>query len=189
MMLPGMRAPIRTLHDIAGAEVVLGRADRWTLLSFLRYASCPSCLLYVRELVAQHGVLDGAGIDVVVVFHSPAARIRRHTARLGVPFRVVADAERSLYRRFAVRASWPRLITSFLRPSFLPAYAKSLVFGYWGGAIDGELARMPADFVIDERGDIVLARYGEHIGDHVRVADVVALRARTRLQLQPGGAR
>jgi hypothetical protein len=115
------------------------------------------------------------------VFHSPAERIRRHTKRLGVPFRLVADPERLLYREFRVAASWPKLLGSFVRPSFVPAYAKSLLYGFWGGGVDGEFARMPADFVIENHGGIVLVRYGSHIGDHVRVADVIALRERRQL--------
>jgi peroxiredoxin len=176
MIRRGMTVPVRTLHDIAGEAVVLGSGERWTLLSFLRYASCPSCLLYARELVLNHAALAAAGIDVVVVFHSPADRIRRHVGGLRVPFRVVADPQRLLYGQFGVQPSWPKLLTSFLRPSFVLAYAKSLLYGFWGGAVDGELARMPADFVIDGRGGVVLVRYGKHIGDHVLVTDVIASR-------------
>jgi len=185
MMHRGMTVPVRTLRDVKDDPVELGSGDRWTLLSFLRYASCPSCLLHVRELVVKHEQLAAAGIDVAVVFHSPVERIRHHTKRLGVCFRMVADPERLLYREFRVAASWPKLLGSFLRPSFVPAYAKSLLYGFWGGGVDGEFARMPADFVIDNHGGIVLVRYGSHIGDHVRVADVIALRERR--QLAAGG--
>jgi thioredoxin-dependent peroxiredoxin len=184
MLTRGTTVPIRTLRDIAGAEVELGRGDRWTLLSFLRYASCPSCLLHVRELVVKHERLAGAGVDVVVVFHSPVGRIRRHTARLDAPFRIVSDPQRGLYRAFHVSASWPKLLTSFVRPSFVPAFVKTLVYGFWGGAIDGELARMPADFVIDGGGAIVQAYYGRHIGDHVRVDEVIALAGSRRARVR-----
>jgi peroxiredoxin Q/BCP len=186
MLRPGMRAPTRTLTDINGNDVVLGSDGRWTLLSFLRYASCSSCLLHVRELVTKQRDLSAAGIDAVVVFHSPAARIRRHTARFNGAFRLVSDPDRTLYRMFDVRASWPLLLSSFMRPAFVPAYASALRHGYWGGMVDGEFARMPADFVIDERGDIRAARYGRHIGDHMRVADVIAVAGQ---RMPAGGVR
>ena len=37
---------------------------------------------------------------------------------------------------------------------------------------------LTADFVIDGSGEVVAVHYGRHIGDHMRVEDMVALRRR-----------
>jgi peroxiredoxin len=144
--------------------------DRVLLLSFLRYASCPMCNLRVHELRSAYPTLRARGVEVAVVFHSPARAILRHVGRQDAPFPLIADPGRRLYALYGVERSWPRLVMSVVLPSFLVAAVKASALGYWGGRVDGEWARMPADFLIGPGGRVLVAHYGAHIGDHLRVA-------------------
>ena len=65
------------------------------------------------------------------------------------------------------------LALSGILPSFYVAYVKTLVFGYWGGAVDRWWHAMPADFLITPDGTLRLARYGRHIVDHADVDAVL----------------
>jgi len=147
--------------------------DRFLLLSFLRYASCPMCNLRVHELRSAYPALRSRGVDVAVVFHSPASSILQYVGSQDAPFPLIADPSRQLYAEYGVERSWSRLATSVLRPSFLVATVKASALGYWGGRVDGDWARMPADFLIGPRGRVLLAKYGAHIGDHLSVSQIL----------------
>jgi hypothetical protein len=71
-------------------------------LQFRRFAGCPVCNLHLRSVVLRHDEIVASGVREVVVFHSPAAELRPHAADL--PFAVVADPGKRLYREFGVEA-------------------------------------------------------------------------------------
>lgn len=173
----GSQAPLLTgALDVRGNPVSLDvGAGGHVLLVFLRYASCPMCLLHVRELQQRYSELRRAGIEVIAVFHSPARRIARHAGRLGLPFPVVADPLFTLYARYGVGSSWLGLTASAILPSFYVAFARAMRFGFWGGAIDGEAARMPADFLISSDRTVRAAHYGRTIGDHLSLDEVLRI--------------
>lgn len=171
----GDRAPaLDGVIDTSGIPVSLDdSAGKHLLLVFLRYASCPMCLLHVRDLGRRNREFSRAGVGVVVVFHSPAPRIEHHTRRLALPFRVVADPSFALYARYGVGSSWLGLAASVAMPSFYVAFAHAMVSGFWGGAVDGDVARMPADFLIGADGIVRAAHYGRDIGDHLSIDEVL----------------
>jgi hypothetical protein len=86
---------------------------------------------------------------------------------------VVADPTFALYARYGVGSSWLGLTASAILPSFYVAFARAMRFGFWGGAIDGEAARMPADFQISSHGTLRAAHYGRTIGDHLSLDEVL----------------
>ena len=176
----GSQAPpltdARDARDVRGIPVSLDvPTGNHVLLVFLRYASCPMCLLHVRELQQRYSELRAADIEVIAVFHSPAGSIARHAGRLGLPFPVVADPAFALYARYGVGSSWLGLAASAILPSFYAAYARAMRFGFWGGAINGDMARMPADFLISSPGTVRVAHYGRSIGDHLGLDEVLCI--------------
>ena len=173
----GSQAPLLTdVFDVAGKAVARdAAAGAHLLLVFLRYASCPMCLLHVRQLRQRHAELRRAGLEVIAVFHSPVASIARHACRLELPFRVIADPAFALYARYGVGSSWLGLTASAIMPSFYVAFARAMRLGFWGGAIDGEAARMPADFLISSDGTVRAAHYGRTIGDHLSLDTVLRI--------------
>src|SRR5436190_16233466 len=72
-------------------------------LQLRRFAGCPVCNLHLRSIVARHHEITAAGITEVVVFHSPADELRQHAA--GLPFAVVADPDKALYRELGAESS------------------------------------------------------------------------------------
>jgi thioredoxin-dependent peroxiredoxin len=150
-------------------------AGTHVLLVFFRYASCPICLLHVRALQHRYAELRQAGIEVIAVFHSAAGSIARHAGRLGLSFPVVADPTFALYARYGVGSSWLGLTASAFTPSFYAAFVRAMRWGFWGGAIDGDAARMPADFVISSDGTVRAAHYGRTIGDHLSLDEVLRI--------------
>lgn len=169
---PGDRSPRFEVSTVDGSYVRVPAGDSWTLISFLRYASCPMCNLRVRELSLSASELEAQGIKWLAVFHSPRERLEHHLGRDVLPH-IMADPARSLYELYGVRRSWLGMLLTMLLPSFYWHYLRASALGHWGGAVDGSLHSMPADFLISPDGIIRLAHYGRHIGDHLSVASVI----------------
>src|SRR5207247_10268536 len=72
-------------------------AGNFVHLQLRRFAGCPICNLHLRSIVTRHDEIRSRGIREVVVFHSTAAELAKHEAEL--PFPLIADPERVLYRR------------------------------------------------------------------------------------------
>jgi peroxiredoxin len=77
-------------------------------LQLRRFAGCPICNLHVREVARRYAEIENAGVTEVAVFHSSAERLRQYQAHL--PFAVVADPERKLYKEFGVEWSLRSLL-------------------------------------------------------------------------------
>ena len=75
-------------------------AGDYVHLQLRRFAGCPICNLHLRSIVTRHDEIRSRGIREVVVFHSTAAELAKHEAEL--PFPLIADPERVLYRRLGV---------------------------------------------------------------------------------------
>lgn len=167
----GQWAPDVEVSDVFGQAVSLKAwRGRPVLLSFYRYASCPLCNLRVRDLGEAVPELRALGLEVVGVFQSDAAGIRRHAGRRQPPFALVADPGMALYRRYGVERGW----TALLRWPVMVAALRALAAGFLPGRVDGPIDRMPADFLVDADGRLVIAHYGRHIGDHLPIEAVAA---------------
>jgi peroxiredoxin Q/BCP len=170
----GSAAPSVTATTLLGASVTLPTPGRWTFLSFLRYASCPACNLRVRELRHRARDLDAAQVEWFAIFHSPDWRLKKHMPS-DAWRHVIPDPDGGLASSYRTARSWVGLGLSMIVPSFYVAFAKTLAFGYWGGAVDRWWHTMPADFLIAPDGTIRWAHYGRHIVDHTHVDDLLAL--------------
>src|SRR5438045_6695878 len=85
-------------------------AGDYVHLQLRRFAGCPICNLHLRSIVIRHDEIRSRGIREVVVFHSTAAELAKHEAEL--PFPLVADPERVLYRRLGVERRPSSLLSS-----------------------------------------------------------------------------
>lgn len=168
------RIPARNLRTVVGATVALPDPDTVTHLQFRRFAGCPICNLHLQTFVRRHDEIAAAGIREVVVFHSPADDLRAHTD--GLPFAVIADPDKHLYREFGVESgpralldprAWGAIvrgITATLRGRFrTPALTQP------GGRLG-----LPADFLIAGDGTVLAAKYGRHAGDQWTVDELLA---------------
>ena len=148
------------------------------MLSFFRYASCPLCNLRIQELIREYDRLTFNGLLVLAVFQSPAERIVHYVGRQLPPFAIIPDPELKLYRAYGVESSWggffrawtlglPKVVQSVLGKGFLP------------GSVEGDLNRIPADFVIGPEGELIDVYYGQDIGDHMPLSRVMQGLAQT----------
>ena len=156
-------APSLELTDIYGQSIRVGDTGRRTLLCFFRDAACPFCNYRIYELTRHHQALAALGLDIVAVFASTPDEVKRFVARHPRPFPVAAEPERSAYRTYGIeRSLWRKLKAIVTR---VPTLVKGLRIVGLAGLNTNNL--MPADFLIDERGNIVETYYGSDAGDRI----------------------
>jgi len=164
----GDTAPSIDLPSLSGEQVELPKSGLLHL-QFRRYAGCPICNLHLRNVARRIGEIEEFGVREVAVFHSNAETMRPFQGDL--PFQVIADPEKRLYRKFGVEASFRAL----LAPRAWVAVAKGLVADHPSGAMTGEGGHLglPADFLIDSSGRIVALKYGKHADDQWEVDEIL----------------
>ena len=167
----GDTVPPLALTDIHGAAVAIPHARaKWVHLQFRRFAGCPICNLHVHEFVERNGELKAAGIEEVVVYHSPLASLLPYQGSF--PFAVIADPEKKIYQQFGVGTS----IFAILDVRAWPAMIKGMSASDKpkGDPEGGALGR-PADFLISPDGKIVASHYGRHAFDQWSVDELLRM--------------
>ncbi|SFQ04599.1 Peroxiredoxin [Amycolatopsis arida] len=164
--------PARELVTVTGERIRVPDPGLLVHLQFRRFAGCPICNLHLRSVVRRHDEIIAAGIREVVFFHSPAEELRDHD----LPFAVVADPGRRLYREFGVESSRRAL----LHPRTWGAIARGAALTLAGrfrppaARQEGGRLGLPADFLIDPGGRVLAAKYGEHAYDQWSVDELLA---------------
>lgn len=159
-------------HDIYGESFHLeDLRGRRVMLSFFRDAACPFCNLRVYELTNRYTEWKAAGLTVVTVFSSPADQVRAFVARRPRPFFMISDPELEIYRQYGVQQSTTALFKALL-------FKMHRIVG--GVATGGRpkpnphVRLVPADFLIDEDGNITDSWYGRDTSDHMPLERVQA---------------
>jgi peroxiredoxin len=162
--------PHLTLTASSGQLVTVpDPAGNFVHLQLRRFAGCPICNLHLRSIVARHDEIRSHAIQEVVVFHSTAAELVKHETEL--PFPLIPDPERELYRRLGVEH----------RPkSLLCARALRAAIAGEGAAIGKRSTKrgplgplkptggrfgLPADFLIAPDGRVAAVKYGQDAYD------------------------
>jgi AhpC/TSA antioxidant enzyme len=180
----------RELRAVGGGAIWLPDGEQVTHLQFRRFAGCPVCNLHLRSIVRRHQEIVAAGIREVVVFHSPAGELLPHVAEL--PFPVVADPDRRLYREFGVESraraladprAWGAIVRGVLRDlgPVLRGRRPAPAARPHGGRLG-----LPADLLIAADGRVLAAGYGVHADDQWSVDDLLS-RHRAAAGDRPGG--
>lgn len=174
----GDSTPPHELTTMTGETVAVPAAGHLTHLQFRRFAGCPICNLHLRSFVRRADEIRGAGIHEVVVFHATDEELLKYEAEL--PFAVVGDPEKTLYREFGVESS----VRAVADPRVWPAMARAVGSSMWGTirrrnrmapvAPTGGSLGLPADFLIAPDGRIVAVKFGEHAYDQWSVDELLA---------------
>jgi peroxiredoxin len=171
--------PARQLVTVMGEPVRVPDPERLTHLQFRRFAGCPVCNLHLRTFVTRRAEVEAAGVREVVLFHSSVDDLRPHVADL--PFDVVADPEKALYREFGVEAGPRALLHPKAWPAILRALAVALPEIARGrrpgppNRPEGGRFGLPADFLVAPDGRVLASHHGTHVYDQWSVDELLAL--------------
>ena len=134
------------------------------LFSFYRYSECLFCNLRINDLLKRLPEYEKKGLRVVIVFQSPEDDIRRSMLKHEVPFAIIPDPKRELYRKFHLNehSLWGYIRACLRVARVLRARMK----GYPIERGFGSATLLPADFLIQD-GIITDAFYAKDISEHI----------------------
>src|SRR5438093_11761731 len=164
----GDTVPARTLESVTGGPIKLPDPNRLVHLQFRRFVDCPICNTHIAEMRWRAREIEAAGIKEVIVFHSSAMSIRSY--QKDVPFVLVGDPKKALYKEFGVESS-----LGFISRKSLGAALRGVAHGHFGLRLAGGPMGLPGDFVIPPAGQIKAAKYGTHAYDQWSVDELIAL--------------
>src|SRR5437870_11552082 len=145
-------------------------------LQFRRFAEWPICNLHLRSIVRRYDEIRSHGIREVVVFHSTGAELAKYEAEL--PFPLVADPERHLYRRFGVERRPGSLLSGHALRAAIAGQTAALARRSTMRALGpikptGGPFGLPADFLIAPDGRLAAVKYGQNAYDQWTVDDLL----------------
>ena len=167
-------APAFKIEDINGQLFDLNTPRKKPLLiAFFRYASCPLCNLRVHELIKNHAYLHDK-IEILLIFQSPKEKIEQYVGKQDIPYKVLPNPSKTLYHLYGVENSWLGFVKAWT-VKIKQVFIAVLQNRYLPGSVEGEIHRIPADFVVDTNNTILKAFYGKDIGDHLPLKELDAI--------------
>jgi peroxiredoxin len=165
---PGDFVPITTMESVTDEPIKLPDSNRLVHLQFRRFVDCPICNTHIADLRRRAREIETAGIKEVIVFHSSAKSIRSY--QKDVPFVLVGDPKKILYKEFGVETS-----LGFMSLKALDAAIRGMMHGHFGLQFSEGPLGLPADFLIAPSGQIKAVKHGTHAYDQWSVNELIAL--------------
>lgn len=169
------KAPTFTAIDVSGTKIDLEKyKDKKVFLAFFRYASCPVCNFRMHDILENYDQIKASGYEIIAVYESTNETLNEFLKDENVPFPIIGDSELVLYKKYRVEKSFWRTIGSVFDKKVTSNKSKGKEL-FKGKKLkkDGNLTRIPADFLIDENGIITTAYYGTDIGDHLPLDQII----------------
>jgi peroxiredoxin len=169
----GDMLPSTVLKAVTGETIKLPGSRNLVHLQFRRFVDCPICNTHIAEFRRRAKEIQAAGITEVLVFHSSPNSIRSY--QKDVPFLMVGDPHKALYREFGVESS-----LGFVSLKALAAGLRGMTHGHFGlRMVGGGPLGLPADFLIAPSGRIDAVKYGTDAYDQWSVDELLAMRSAT----------
>src|SRR5690242_1083819 len=113
------------MEAVTGEPINLPDPKCLVHLQFRRFVECPICNTHIAEFRKRAPDIEAAGIKEVIVVHSSPKSIRAY--QKDVPFLMVGDPKKILYKEFGVETS-----LGFISPKSLGAAMRGVVHGHFG---------------------------------------------------------
>jgi len=132
-------------------------------LAFYRYASCPLCNLHINNIMKNYEKVQSEGLIFLPVFQSSPKEVMKYSGKYeDLPFQIICDPEEKLYDLYNVGKSY----LGFFSIDVVLKLIKAMIKGHLPGKMEGEISRLPSEFIINENFDIIYRYEGKNIGDH-----------------------
>lgn len=98
----GIGAPMFMAQEIKGATINFRRSEKWTFISFHRFAACPFCNLYTHELIKAFPKFDDLRIEILSIWPSSLENMQKFVGQAEAPFPLVSDPGKEIYQKYKV---------------------------------------------------------------------------------------
>ena len=141
------------------------------MLSFFRDAACPFCNFRIYELTHKYKTWKDQGLEIITVFSDTDEKVRAHVANHPRPFRMLSDPDLEIYNQYGVEHSASALLKALLFN--MPRIIKGIRTG-GRPSNNPHVKLVPADFLIDEKGQVQEIWYGRNTSDHIPLQRIEA---------------
>lgn len=114
---------------------------------------------------------EKAGAQVVLVGLGTPSESLEFAAKYDVPFAIVADPDKKLYRKFGIKQM---STLGFLSPSLALKGVAAIVGGHGIGMPQGDVRQLAGVFIINTAGHIVFSHFASNPADHPDVETIIA---------------
>ena len=142
---PGDMLPTTVMEAVTGEAINLPDTKRLVHLQFRRFVDCPICNTHIAEF-----------------------RRRARETEADVPFLMVGDPKKAIYKDFGVETS-----LGFMSLKALGAGMRGMAHGHFGLRLAGGPLGLPADFLIAPSGRINAVKYGTNAYDQWSVDELL----------------
>jgi peroxiredoxin len=124
----------------------------------------------VAQLRREKHRFAEAGVQVVLVGMGTPAESSAFAAKYDVPFPIVSDPGKMMYRTFDLKRMAP---WGFLAPEVVLKGVSAMARGHHMGLPQGDVRQLPGVFVINTAGEIVFSHYAVDPADHPSVTVIL----------------
>jgi thioredoxin-dependent peroxiredoxin len=162
-------APTFTVKDVNGKTVSLSDfKGKKVFLSFNRNVGCPICNLRFHELQQQAEYFKSKGLIMLSVYESSVENMKQYLDGESVYSTMIPNPDLSLYQLYNVEISMGKVMKGMMHGA-MGKMSKGKKLFKKKMKQDGNMNRISAEFLIDEKGNIVSAYYGKFVGDHLPI--------------------
>ncbi|MGD8380362.1 MAG: peroxiredoxin family protein [Gammaproteobacteria bacterium] len=134
------------------------------MLSFFRDAACPFCNFRIYELTHKYKAWQEQDLEVIAVFSDTADNVRRFVAKHPRPFKMLCDPDLAIYNQYGVEHSAMALLKALVFR--MPRILRGIALG-GRPRRNPHVKLVPADFLLDENGEVQEIWYGRNTSDHI----------------------
>jgi peroxiredoxin Q/BCP len=149
----GDPAPDFSLPTADGGEYTLSdHRGRQVVVYFYPAAMTPGCTTQACDFRDSLASLQGAGYDVVGVSPDDPARLARFVEKEGLPFPLVADADRGVmdaYGAFGEKTMYGKKVTGVIRSTVVVDTEGKVALAQYNVKATGHVAKLRRDLGID----------------------------------------
>ncbi len=153
-------------------DVLKGNTVFWCI----RYIGCPVCRYDVHCIKKKYDEIQKKNAQVFVVMQSDQKHIQSVIKQGELPFDIICDPEMKFYNELEIR---PALTKEELIGSNFDELEKKRQackdLGYSHGDYEGDELQLPALFIVNKKGIITYAKYGDSLVSLPTVDELIEL--------------
>ncbi|MDB5045624.1 MAG: ahpC [Deinococcus sp.] len=170
-LVAGQLAPDFCLPDLSGGQTRLSELRGQPVwLVFNRQSTCAMCNPHNAQIIAVYEQLKQRGVRIVTIWGSTLADLSVGIGHLQPPYPVLADPRDETYDRYGLSMSLAGTLDVRNLPTMVQGFK---MMGTKALKSDGELLRMPAEFLIGSDGRIEVAHYNSYGTDWLPMEHVL----------------
>jgi thioredoxin-dependent peroxiredoxin len=171
-MIESQPVPVFTAKNVDGKQINLSDfKGKKVLLTFYRNVGCPICNFRFNELQQQSEYFKSKGLVLLAVYESSTENMQKYINNKHFYAIMIPNSDLNLYQLYNVERNMGKVMKSMFHGAMGKMSEGNKLFDTKIKQ-DGNKDRIGADFLIDEKGNLLKAYYGKYVGDHLSISEI-----------------